>query len=60
MAQEEIEILLADDSPSDVELTYDEVARNRGDLAWCAALAGRVRALARELSRAGVGSQRSA
>jgi len=43
-----------------IELTYDEVARNRGDLAWCAALAGRVRALARELSRAGVGSQRSA
>ena len=43
-----------------IVLTYDEVARDRGDLAWCASLAGRVRALAPELSRAGVGSQRSA
>ena len=28
-----------------IELTYGEVARNRGQLAWCAALAERVRAL---------------
>ena len=43
-----------------IELTYDEVARNRGNLAWCAALANRIRALARELSLADIGSQRSA
>ncbi len=43
-----------------IELGYAEVARNRGSLAWCAALAERVRALAREGSRAGAGSQRSA
>ena len=43
-----------------IELDYAEVARNRGSLAWCAALAERVRGLARQLSQAGVGSQRSA
>lgn len=43
-----------------IELDYAEVARNRGSLAWCAALAERVRALARELCQAGAGSQRSA
>ncbi len=43
-----------------IELGYDEVARDRGSLNWCAALAERVRALAREPSRAGVGSGRSA
>jgi hypothetical protein len=31
------------------ELTFADVAENRGSLAWCAELAGRVRALAREL-----------
>jgi hypothetical protein len=30
-----------------IELDFDEVAQNRGQLAWCAALADRVRALAR-------------
>ena len=32
-----------------LELDYREVAQNRGSLAWCAALAGRVAGLAREL-----------
>jgi hypothetical protein len=43
-----------------VELGYPEVAQNRGSLAWCSGLAGRVRALARELSAAGAGPLRSA
>jgi hypothetical protein len=30
-----------------IELSYSEVARNRGQLAWCVALADRVRSLAR-------------
>ena len=30
-----------------IELSFGEVAQNRGRLAWCAALADRVRALAR-------------
>jgi hypothetical protein len=30
-----------------MELSFGEVAQNRGQLAWCAALAQRVRALAR-------------
>ena len=33
-----------------LELAFPEVAQNRGSLAWCAGLADRVRALARELS----------
>ncbi len=48
----------ADEPP--IELSYGEVAQHRGDLGWCAALAERMRALARELSRTGTGSQRSA
>ena len=32
-----------------LELAFPEVAQNRGSLAWCAGLADRVRALAREL-----------
>ena len=43
-----------------LELAYGEVARNRGSLPWCGALAERVRALARQLSTAGTGSRRSA
>ena len=43
-----------------LELAYREVAERRGELAWCAALADRVRALARELSRAAVSSPRPA
>src|SRR5947207_14488433 len=31
-----------------IVLTYDEVARDRVDLAWCASLAGLVRALVRD------------
>jgi hypothetical protein len=35
-----------------LELSFPEVAQNRGSLAWCSGLADRVRALARELSAA--------
>jgi hypothetical protein len=40
----------ADQAP--LALSYDEVARHRGQLAWCAALAERIRALVRESARA--------
>ena len=43
-----------------LELTFPEVAQNRGSLAWCADLAARVRALARDLSAAGAGPLRTA
>jgi len=39
---------------------FPEVAENRGSLAWCSGLAGRVRGLAREFSAAGSGPLRSA
>ena len=42
-----------------IELSYDEVARNRGQLAWCRALAERIRALVHESSRATPGQRRS-
>jgi hypothetical protein len=45
---------------SPLELGFPEVAGQRGSLAWCSELAGRVRALARELAPAGSGSVRSA
>ena len=43
-----------------LELGYPEVSQNRGSLAWCRELAGRIRALARELSAAGSTPLRSA
>ena len=43
-----------------LELAFAEVARDRGSLAWCAELAGRVRALARELTGAGSSPLRTA
>jgi hypothetical protein len=43
-----------------LELPYREVADNRGSLAWCGALAARVRALARELSETSGTSLKSA
>ncbi len=36
-----------------LEFDYKDVAEHRGSLAWCQALAARVRAEARELTRAG-------
>jgi len=42
-----------------LELAFADVAAGRGGLAWCAALAERVRALAREF-RAGTGAQKPA
>ena len=42
-----------------IELSYDEVARNRGQLAWCATLAERIRALVREPPGATPGQRRS-
>jgi hypothetical protein len=38
-----------------VELSYPEVAQNRGSLAWCSAQADRIRHLARELVGTPVG-----
>jgi len=32
----------------EIDLRFDEVAANRGGMAWCQALAGRVRGLVRE------------
>ncbi|HET8578885.1 MAG TPA: hypothetical protein VFO18_17445 [Methylomirabilota bacterium] len=43
-----------------LELPYREVADNRGSLAWCNALAARIRALASELSAAAGASRKSA
>ena len=43
-----------------LELPFPEVAARRGELAWCAILAGRVRALAREFSATSTSSSRSA
>ncbi len=43
-----------------LELSYEDVAANRGSLAWCSALAARVRALARELPDGARGSLKSA
>jgi len=43
-----------------VELGFAEVAAQRGSLAWCAALAERVRGLAREFAAARVGAGSSA
>lgn len=47
-----------DDPP--FELSYPEVSQSRGRLAWCADLAGRVRALARRLAEAERGVRTSA
>ena len=47
----------ADQSP--LELSFAEVASNRGSLLWCSALAGRVRELAHALSSARTGSPTS-
>ena len=43
-----------------LELSFAEVAASRGSLAWCNALAERLKALARELVAAGAGARRSA
>ena len=43
-----------------LELAFREVADNRGSLAWCSALAARIRSLARELSEAERSSLKSA
>jgi hypothetical protein len=41
---------LGDQRSPVIELPYKEVAESRGSLAWCAALAARARALARDLT----------
>ncbi len=43
-----------------LELQYPDVAQNRGSIAWCHALAERVRALARQLSDLDRASRKSA
>jgi len=42
-----------------LDLSYEVVAKNRGELAWCAALAERIRALARETPQTLASSRRS-
>jgi hypothetical protein len=44
---------------SPIELSFPDVAAGRGNLAWCDALAERVRTLARELEPARPDAQRS-
>jgi hypothetical protein len=43
-----------------IELSHEEVASGRGSLAWCSALAARVRSLARELVSMAPGPAQSA
>jgi hypothetical protein len=43
-----------------IELSHEEVASGRGSLAWCSALAARLRSLARELVSVASGPARSA
>lgn len=43
-----------------IELAFAEVRDERGGMAWCQALSGRVRMLARQLSEAERGEQRPA
>ncbi len=43
-----------------LELSFREVADNRGSLSWCSTLAVRIRSLARELSEAERSSLKSA
>jgi hypothetical protein len=43
-----------------LDLAFSEVRDKRGGLAWCGALADRVRALARQLSQEDTASRRSA
>lgn len=45
---------------SEVELTYPEVRDHRGSLAWCQALAERIRGLVRETVAQAPGQRRSA
>jgi hypothetical protein len=52
-------VLPAPDDPP-FELSYPEVSQSRGSLAWCADLAGRVRAPARRLAEAERGVRTSA
>ncbi len=54
------ERLLPPPEEAPIELSYPEAAEGRGRLAWCGALAERVRALARRFSEPGLGSRRSA
>jgi hypothetical protein len=42
------------------EVAFEEARDQRGSLAWCQALAARVRALARELTPSGRGARRTA
>ena len=52
-------VLPAPDDPP-FELSYPEVSQSRGSLAWCADLAGRIRALARRMAEAERGVRTSA
>ena len=43
-----------------LEVAFEEARDQRGSMAWCQALAGRVRALARDLAQAERGARRTA
>ena len=45
-------VRLGERPSSEIELTFADVARSRGSLAWCQQLADRVRGLVREITAA--------
>jgi hypothetical protein len=47
-----VSVRLGERRSSEIELTFPDVARNRGSLAWCQQLADRVRGLVREMTAA--------
>lgn len=47
-----VRVRLGERSSSGIELTYADLARNRGSLAWAQQLAERVRGLVREIAAA--------
>ena len=47
-----VSVRLGERPSSEIELTFADVARNRGSLAWCQQLADRVRGLVREMTAA--------
>ena len=47
-----VSVRLGERRSSEIELTFADVAGNRGSLAWCQELADRVRGLVREITAA--------
>ena len=55
-----LRVRIGDGLSSEIELAYPEVRERRGSLAWCQALAERVRGLARDTAAPAAGQRRSA